>query len=103
MKKITVALSDPSEPRNMRFIAIMTWRSLIVLAILLILALLAYGFQKFQATLNTLESANASSAVATKSKFSRTDFDATVKAYTARQLRYQVTEAAPPVVADPSK
>ena len=102
IKKIKVALNDPSEPRNMRAIATTTWRFIVVIAILSTFVSLGYGFLKFQATQQTLEEANAPVS-AVKAKFSRADFDALVAAWGARAVRYQVTEAAPPVVADPSK
>src|SRR3989344_873644 len=102
IKKVRVALGDPSEPRNMRIIAVLSWRSLICIAIFLALASLFYGFLKFQTTLQTLEEANAQVSAA-KTKFNRAEFDAIVAAWSARQLRYHVAEAAAPPIADPSK
>ena len=101
IKKIRVALGDPSEPRNMRAIATISWRFFIVVAILSTFLSLSYGFLKFRETLHTLEQANAPVA-ASKSKFNQAEFNAMVAAWSARGLRYQVTEAAPPVVPDPS-
>ena len=101
IKNMRVALNDPSEPRNMRAIATTSWRFFIVVAILSTFLSLSYGFMKFKATLQTLEGANAPAA-ASKSKFNQADFNAMVAAWSARTLRYQVTEAAPPSISDPS-
>ena len=100
-KKIKLAIGDPSEPRNMRSIALLSWRFLILTVIVLTLLSLVFGFYKFQATLQTLDTTSAPAA-GSKAKFNRAEFDSAVSAYAARQLRYQVTEAAPPPVADPS-
>lgn len=101
-KKISIALKDPSEPRNMRLIAVATWRSLITVAFFLALASLYFGFFKFQTTLQTLQDAYAPAA-ASKAKFNRTTFDAMVSTFNDRQVYYRVVEAAPPTIADPSK
>ena len=101
IKKVKVALTDPSEPRNMRTIAVLSWRVLIIAAALSVLVSIGLSFLKFEATLQTLEGGNEPTPGAA-TKFNRADFDATVKAFGDRQVRYQVTEAAPPSIADPS-
>ena len=85
----------------MRAIATTAWRFFIAIAIIATLMSLTHGFLKFKATLQTLEKANAPIS-ASKSKFNQAEFSAMVAAWSARGLRYQVTEAAPPTVLDPS-
>jgi len=102
IKRIIIALKDPSEPRNMRAIAVASWRFLVVLAVLFVGASLFYGFAKFQSTLKALEDARATPP-ATQVKFNRGAFDAIVAAFNDRQLEYQVIVATPQAIADPSK
>ena len=101
-KKIKETLQDTVEPRNMRAIVTVFWRMLILSACVLSLASIFFGVWMFQSNLESLEQAQQPPA-AVKAPFDKNAFTAVVSAFSDRQLQYQVIEAAPAAIADPSK
>ena len=102
VKKIKETVQDPAEPRNMRAIAIVFWRSLILAACLVSLGSILYGVWLFQTSLAELDAAESPPSVP-KAAFDKTVFKAIVSSFSDRQLQYQIIEAAPPAVDDPVK
>ena len=102
IEKLRDALSDPTEPENVRTIAVVYWRSLILLSFVLLATGMFYGYQQFNGVLETFTAIRPVDSRPVAS-FSRNDLDKTVAAVDARVLRYASLQAAPLTDADPSQ
>jgi len=99
--KLREALADPSEPENVRIIAMAYWRALILVSLVLLVCSLTYSYGQFQGGLQVFD---VSTASATGSgPFSRPELDQAVAAFDSRALHYAALKAQPLSDPDPSQ
>ena len=94
------------EPEYSRAFADLYWRSLLVIACIIIVGVCAYSAAVFITALPQVnpDTAAAVSTISVKLNLNRTQLDATLSGFTARQTKFQTLQTSPiPPLIDPSQ
>lgn len=91
-----------SEPESLRLLAVVFWRTMIVVGLLVFLLALWFGFQELNAA-SQAESV-APAAAAAQEPWTPAQLQSALNSFSQRQSDYQaLSQSALPAVADPSK
>ncbi len=91
------------EPENLRPIAEVYWRVVLLSAIVAAIGIILFGAWEFSAVMKTISTSSTGNGAQTTPTIDRTLLESTLSQFWDRQANFELGKAAAPVVSDPSK
>lgn len=91
------------EPENLRPIAEVYWRTLLIVALAAVALVILFGIWEFSSVLSTVTAANTDGAGQQKPAIDRAQLERALNAFSERKANFEMSKGLVPVVTDPMK